>query len=181
MRRLLRVRHTQKGPLDSLRRYSWIRLKLNLFKKYSHHQNLIQSRDILCFAEKQCASSCRRGSNLSYCFSAQQRCGNNQRIVTTTTGYHFTNYRRHTTSYISSQPDIFFLKHDSSIFRQLSNPVSGFCWLGFVLFGPQRTGLALPWTTYKVKDCLNMLLLCFRKSMSALNTTKRADFTDFPI
>ena len=39
--------------------------------------------------------------------------------------------------------------------------------LGYVLFGPQRTGLALPWTTYyRVEDCLNMLLLCFRKRMS---------------
>ena len=44
------------------------------------------------------------------------------------------------------QPDIIFLNHDSSIFRQSSHPVCGFSMnrLGCMMFGPQRTGLALP-------------------------------------
>ena len=44
--------------------------------------------------------------------------------------------------------DILFLKHDSSIFRQSSNPVCGF----FLkeLFGPRGTVLALSRTTYRV-------------------------------
>ena len=53
-----------------------------------------------------------------------------------------------------SQSDILFLKHDSSTLRQPSNPVCGFSMmnrLGPVLFGPQRTGLSLPWTTYRVE------------------------------
>ena len=35
-----------------------------------------------------------------------------------------------------------------------------------MLLGPRRTGLALPWTKYRVDDCLRMLLPCFRKRMS---------------
>ena len=41
--------------------------------------------------------------------------------------------------------DILLLKHDSSIFRQSSNPVYGFSMMEQVrLSGPWRTGLALP-------------------------------------
>ena len=61
--------------------------------------------------------------------------------------------------------DILFLKHDSSIFRQPSNPVSGFSMLGQVglcWLCLQRAGLALrlPRTTCRLDDCLNMLLSC---------------------
>ena len=44
-----------------------------------------------------------------------------------------------------SKADIFFLKHDSSIFRQSFNPVCGFSMMEHVgsVFGPLRTGLAL--------------------------------------
>ena len=44
-------------------------------------------------------------------------------------------------------PDILFLKHDSSILRQSSNPACGFSMMEQVLFGPRETGLALPWAT----------------------------------
>ena len=45
--------------------------------------------------------------------------------------------------------DILFLKRDSSIFRQSSKPICGFSVMD-QLFGPQRTGLALPSTTHRV-------------------------------
>ena len=42
------------------------------------------------------------------------------------------------------RPDIFFLKHDSSIFRQSSNSVCGLSMIEQVQFGPEITVLALP-------------------------------------
>ena len=48
--------------------------------------------------------------------------------------------------------------------------------LGSVLYGPQRTGLALPSTTYRWDDCQKMLLSCFRKRMSASQQGRRPWF-----
>ena len=51
---------------------------------------------------------------------------------------------------LGREAEIYSEEHTSSIFRQSSNPASGFSRLGSELFGQRRTGLALPWTTYRV-------------------------------
>ena len=65
-----------------------------------------------------------------------------------------------------SAPDILFLKHDSSILRQSSNP--SFSKKKQVRLGPQRAGMALPWTPYRVGWLSENATVCqcFRKRMS---------------
>ena len=68
--------------------------------------------------------------------------------------------------------DILFVKHDSGIFRQISNPVCMWFMEEPSQFSIGQTAQSLTHSIMEkphimLDDCLNMLLSCFRKRMSA--------------